>query len=129
MSNRTRVAIAVSDNRVSPVFDVSRRLLLIDFEDGVVAGLDEAALGSLEHPVRMSALARLDVGTLICGAISRPLASSALAYEIRLIPFVSGTVDEVLEEYLAGTLPSQARCMPGRGGRRRRRRRGRWGRS
>jgi len=69
-------------------------------------------------------LKALGVETLGCGAISRPHAGAIAAEGIRLVPFVAGTVEEVVAAYAQGLLPGPAFVMPGCG----RRRRGRFGR-
>ena len=72
-----------------------------------------------------SIIVKLGVEVLICGAISRPLAEMITDSGIRLIPFLSGDVEEVIQAFLAGNLPNSAFLMPGCCGRRRRFRSGR----
>jgi predicted Fe-Mo cluster-binding NifX family protein len=117
-----RLALAIWQDRISPVFDVSRRILLVDVQDGRIVNRYEQ---TLEHDAplqKVRQLAQLGVGTLICGAVSRPLAALLAAYDIRTIPFIAGDVDEVMDASLAGNLPSPELAMPGCGGRKRIRR-------
>jgi predicted Fe-Mo cluster-binding NifX family protein len=69
-------------------------------------------------------LAELGVGTLVCGAISRPFQEMVAAYGIRVIPFVAGDLSDVIEAWLSGNLESDIFVMPGYSGRGRGRRRG-----
>ncbi len=113
-----KVAIAVWNGRISPVFDVSRHVLLLEVEKGAVIGTTEESFDD-DNPVRKaSKLAKLGAKTLLCGAISRSLAAMLAAYGIRTIPFIAGKVEEVIEASLAGALPNSALSMPGCCGRR-----------
>ncbi len=121
-----KVALSVWKGRISPVFDVSRRILVLDIHHGVVTGRREEAL--LENdPVRKAGqLSEWGVRKLICGAISRPLAGLIAAHGIRMVPFVAGNAEDVIEAHLAGELPNRRLAMPGcRCGQRRRFRGGR----
>ena len=74
---------------------------------------------------RCRRLRELGVETLICGAISNPAFAAACAEGITVIPWISGDVEEVIDSFMAGTLPSSRFMMPGCRGRGRRVRR-RW---
>jgi predicted Fe-Mo cluster-binding NifX family protein len=116
-----RVAIPFWNDRVSPVFDASRRLVVVDVEDGLERARHQETLQE-EFPTRRARqLAQLGVNVLICGAISRPLATLLAASGITVIPWTAGPVDEVLAAYLAGRLPDPRWLMPGCGGKRRHR--------
>ena len=49
-----KIAIPISDDRVSPVFDVARRLLLVDIEDGREVGRTEEVLEKSQLAPRAS---------------------------------------------------------------------------
>jgi predicted Fe-Mo cluster-binding NifX family protein len=107
------LAIATWNGRVSPVFDVSRRLTVFHIENGVVMRQEAAELRG-DHPdLRASQLSRMAVDTLICGAVSQPLAGMVTAYGIQVIPFVAGNVDEVMTSYLTGAIEGPNLAMPG----------------
>jgi len=118
------VAFAVWDNRISPVFDTAGRLLLVEIEAGQVTGRREEPIQANLPGEKVARLKALGVETLVCGAISRPLAGMVAAEGIRLVPFVAGSVEEVIAAYTQGNLPGPTFAMPGCG----RRRRGRLGR-
>jgi len=112
--NEMKIALAVWQERISPVFDVSRSLLLVQLsqndkeERREMISLDAAA--PAQRVVRLTAL---EIETLICGAVSVPLAEMILASGIRLIPFVAGESREVLAAFLHGKLPSPTYTQPG----------------
>ncbi len=125
-----RIAITVWKGRVSPVFDVSRKIIIMDTHNKVVVKRNEKRLNFEDPMSKISNLASLNIHTLICGAVSQPLIGMLKAYGILVLPFISGDVEEVMTAYLKGDLPNPAMAMPGCGGRGRRkrfRRRGRGG--
>ena len=116
-----KVALTVWNGRISPVFDVSRKILVLDIRNGVVADRREEAIEGIDPAQKAGKLAEWQVRELICGAVSRPLAGLFAAYGIRTIPFIAGDAEEVIEAYLARKLPNRSMAMPGccGGGRRR----------
>jgi predicted Fe-Mo cluster-binding NifX family protein len=114
-----RLAVAVWDGWISPVFDVSRRLLLIDVEGGRMVSRVEVTLEGQDCMQRASRLASLKVDTLLCGAVSSPLAAVLAANHVSVVPFLSGKADEAAAAYLEGALPGSSFSMPGCGGRKR----------
>jgi len=108
-----KVALATWNGRISPVFDVARQVLMLDVEDGRVVARHEEALPGIEPQAQAGRLAALAPHTLICGAISHPMADLLAAKNIRVIPFTAGAVEEVVAAWLAGALPNPALAMPG----------------
>jgi predicted Fe-Mo cluster-binding NifX family protein len=116
-----KAAFATWNNRIAPVFDVAPVVSIVEARDGQLVGeAQEARLDGIPMN-RVLRLAELDVGTLVCGAISRPLHDMVVSQGIRLIPFVAGDLDEVVRAWLAGRLVGDAFAMPGCCHRRRRR--------
>jgi len=115
-----RLAIPVWNDRVSPVFDTAGRVLLLDLADGIEQARRPVEVAQATVPTeRAMRLAELGVNVLVCGAISRPLASCLSAAGIILIPWVSGALEEVLRAYLTDRLSDPCWRMPGCGGRHR----------
>jgi predicted Fe-Mo cluster-binding NifX family protein len=125
-----RIAIPIWNGRVSPVFDAASRLLIVEVQPAGEYNRFESDISAELLPSKVMRLTGLGVNTLICGAISRPLASMVTTAGIQLIPWISGQVEEVLRAFLQGTLLTPQFTMPGCGGpyrgfgRGRRRRRG-----
>lgn len=122
-----KLALAVWNGRVSPVFDAAGHLLVLEAEGDRIVRRREEDLAADEPHHKAARLAELGVETLICGAVSRPLAEMIAARGVRLIPFVAGGTDEVVAAFLAGALPAPDLTMPGCCGRRMRFRGGRGG--
>jgi predicted Fe-Mo cluster-binding NifX family protein len=114
-----RVAFATWNDRVAPVFDVTRRLHVVDTVGSRTVRESEESLGD-EQPVgRAARLARLGIDALVCGAISRRQEALIEAYGVTVVPFVSGDLRDVVDAWRAGRLGSRTFAMPGcEGGRR-----------
>lgn len=115
-----KAAIPVWQGRVSPVFDVARRLLVVEIVDGVEAGHIEHDLQIESPPARAKRVVELGVHVLICGAISRPLEAILAAEGVHVIAQTCGDVHEVVEAFAAGRLNAPVFLMPGCPGRGRR---------
>jgi len=108
-----KLAIPIYNSNISNVFDFAHRLLLVDIENGKEANRSEVALESRLLPQRASQLKNLEVDVLVCGAISRVLADMVTASGIQVLPYVTGSIDDVLQAYLAGQLVQPEFTMPG----------------
>ncbi|MGC9329716.1 MAG: NifB/NifX family molybdenum-iron cluster-binding protein, partial [Candidatus Hinthialibacter sp.] len=84
------------------------------FLDRVEYNLDEFLLFQ-----RANYLQKLKIEILICGAISRPLEELIHAKNIKVISYLCGDVEEVLQAFLKNQLPQDQFLMPGCCGRRR----------
>lgn len=108
-----RVGIAVWKGRVSPVFDTAGQLLLVAFaDDRETERRWEELSPSVPHQ-RARRVFELGVEVLICGAISRSLALALAALEVRVVPWKSGEVEDVLQAYRGGSLGDHRFSMPG----------------
>lgn len=124
-----KAAFSVWDNRIAPVFDVARQMLLVEAKSGLITTESEEILAETMSVWKASSLAELGIDILICGAISRPLQEMVAAYGIRVIPFVAGDLREVIEAWLSGKGNIRLFAMPGCCGRGQRRHRGMCGMS
>lgn len=115
-----KVAIPTWDGRISPVFDVARRLLVVDIESDTEVGREDTAVEEANPGLRARRVAQLGVNVLICGAISTPLEDMLVSAGVRVISHVCGPVEEVLHAFVSGRLTDQAFLMPGCCGRRQR---------
>jgi len=108
-----KAAFASWNNRIAPVFDVTRQVRVVESRSGRAVGAAQEA--QLDGPplARALCLAELGIGTLVCGAISRPLRDLVASQGIRVIPFVAGDVDEVIRAWLSDGLVGDAFAMPG----------------
>jgi predicted Fe-Mo cluster-binding NifX family protein len=122
-----KAALTVWQGRVSPVFDVSREVLVLTIEDGAVGPRSTESIDTPTAAKKIDRLVEMGVETLICGAISEPLHHELTVRGVKVIGFVAGEIAEVVEGFLAGTLPTPLLSMPGCCGRQNRFRKGRGG--
>lgn len=116
-----KVALAIWNGRISPVFDVARQVLVVDIKSGKIARRQEEGLPGGDPFRQATRISEIAPDVLICGAVSNPMAwTLTAACSVQLIPFVSGSVDDVLAAWLSGTLPHPDLSMPGCRGRMRR---------
>jgi len=108
-----KVAIPAYGEYVSNVFDFSRRLLLVEIENGKEAERFEVELQGLSLPQRAEKLKTLGVHVLVCGAVSRLLANMVSQSGIEVLPYVTGNIENVLSAYMTGQLIRPEFSMPG----------------
>ena len=124
-----RVAIPTWIDRVSPVFDVARRLVVVTLGGDRQVKREEAAIEAADLAVRVARVTQLGVDVLICGAISMPLEAMLASAGIRVIPHKCGRVEDIVVAFASGQLTDETFLMPGCCGRRGRfrvRHRGGW---
>ncbi|MCU0608861.1 MAG: hypothetical protein MUF22_03715 [Chitinispirillaceae bacterium] len=103
------IAITFWDGLVSPLFDAAAAVLIVGPErEGRLIRLGD---GSIRD--KAAILAKHETATLICGAISADAAAVLSELGIKVVSWVRGPVDKVLEAYKNGSLVSEAFLMPG----------------
>ena len=108
-----RIAIPVWGNKVSPVFDTALKLLVVELKDmreesRFLYHIDESELSQ-----KCQRIKKLELDTLICGAISHVFLQMLLASGIDVIQEISGPAEDVLEAYLQGNIFQPKFLMPG----------------
>jgi len=108
-----KIAIPTWNGRVSPVFDSASRLLVVEVGEEREYSRFETDITDNFLPSKTIRLTGLGIDTLICGAISRPLAYMITTAGIKLIPWISGQVEDILQAFLKGNLFDMQFIMPG----------------
>jgi predicted Fe-Mo cluster-binding NifX family protein len=110
-----KIAVTVWGERISPVFDAARTLLIVEIVD------QEVRYGIRLNfvPERVAELVRIlqsqQVTLLICGAVSAQPAAMLEAGGIELVSFVAGEVGHVLAGCVRGGAWASEFRMPGCG--------------
>lgn len=118
------VALTIWEDRISPLFDSATMLLIVEVKNGCIVARHHRTIDS-EMPIsRVSVLSECGIRIIICGAISQFYAHMIEAHGIRIIPFVTGEIERVLDAYLHNALFLPSFRMPGCGKQRRLRYRG-----
>ncbi len=110
-----KTVIPVFKNRVSPVFDWCSNLLVVEIQSGREVGRSEVAAADTDPVRQADQLVELGAGLVVCGGIGEILLGLIEARGIRVIPGVSGDIDDVLGALSAGELSHPRFMMPGCG--------------
>jgi predicted Fe-Mo cluster-binding NifX family protein len=108
-----KIAIPVCGNRLSTVFDAADELLTVETGPGVAPEQSRSRWKEDTVIARTAHIRESGVQVLICGALSGSVARMLNAAGIRVIPFLRGTVDEVLDAFCNGTLSGRHFFLPG----------------
>lgn len=108
-----KAAFAVWDQRIAPVFDVARRVHLVEAQGGRLVQEHDETLPEGIPAQRVMRLVELGIDALVCGAVSHSLQSLIASYGIRVWPFVAGELDDVVQAWLASRLDNPTYAMPG----------------
>ncbi len=126
-----KIAVPIWQDNVSGVLDFAHKLLLVELKNGAEIGRNEIVLTEQSVPERAAMLRQLGVSVIICGAISRPLAYMLSSSGIDVVPFITGSTEQILTAYKTGQLNLPQYTLPGcweGAGRGFRKRKGRCGR-
>lgn len=112
-----KLAVTVWGNRISPVFDASRTLLVAELDGRRVVRQFHTGFDPTSLPGMMKVLDTLNVDMLVCGAILRQAADLIESRGILLIPFVTGNAGSFLDSYAGNRQIEKCHRMPGCGSR------------
>lgn len=108
-----KVAVTVWEDRVSPVFDSARNLLIAEIENARIIDTSYQQF----NPEMVSQLASMlrteGVDVIICGAISEGPATLLEAAGFDLISFIAGDVDKVFKNFIQEDPVWTELIMPG----------------
>ena len=103
-----KVAIPQFDNRVSPHFDCASKILIATVEAGKVVSRELYSLIDLNVLRRSTFLQKQGVEAVICGAISNFSVRLLLRNGIQVYAMIAGDAEQVLDQFVSGTLHSSA---------------------
>lgn len=108
-----KAALSIWNDRIAPVFDVSRRVRIVETAACKAVRQYDLPLPDEAAGPRAARLAQWGLGVLICGAISSPMERLISAHGISVIPFVAGDVKDIIRTWVEGTFSQRAFSMPG----------------
>jgi predicted Fe-Mo cluster-binding NifX family protein len=107
------IAVPNCQGRVSPVFDVAARLVLVRLKGEAEVERKEVVLFEKQPEAIVRSLGELGIRVLICGAISQGLRAALERVGIRVMPQVCGGLDSVISAFRNRTLEQPEFAMPG----------------
>ncbi len=113
INNMQRVAIPIFQNRISPVLDSCRHMLIIDIDQGAEMDRETVYMDEMSLTERCGIFAKLDVTMMICGGVSEVFANMLMGAGIHLLNGIAGEVDDVITAFFEGRLDKPQFYMPG----------------
>lgn len=95
-----RIAVTCWGSRVSPLYDTTRKIIVIDTGAGGIQHISEVDISLVKPFSRAGFLHDIGVEVLVCGGISECFIQQLLALNIKVVPWISGEVSEVISEYI-----------------------------
>jgi predicted Fe-Mo cluster-binding NifX family protein len=112
------IAVPNCQGRVSPVFDVASRPVLVRLKGEAEQERKDIVLFEKQPDGIVRSLGELGIKVLICGAISQGLQLALEQAGIRVLPQICGELESVITAFRGGTLGQPEFAMPGCWGRR-----------
>lgn len=109
------IGLTLWGERISPVFDSCHLLLVTEVQDSVIINKRFEPFEPVVPVLLSKRLSELKIDVLICGAISIEPSNLIESAGIKLIPFISGKAENILESYINGETLSVKFIMPGCG--------------
>ena len=100
-------------NRIAPVFDTACQVLIVESEAGLITGENRLIFQNDDPAAKILRLVEMEIGSLVCGALSRPVFQMATALGITVTAFIAGDLDEIVSSWVAGKLNHEDCAMPG----------------
>ncbi len=113
-----RVGLTVWDTRISPVADTATEVLVAQCDGATWATERRVPLGGEGHGRMAGRIAALELDVLVCGAVSRRFGALLEQSGVRVLPWVAGEWQDVLDAVASGELTPDRFVMAGCGRRR-----------
>lgn len=105
------LALAVFEERISAIFDNSDQLLIVSVKDNLVTSRKNINFSAFCTVEMVEKLKDESIAILICGAISDFMQQIIEKNGIKVIPWISGPVQKVLDGWMNGAM--EELVMPG----------------
>jgi predicted Fe-Mo cluster-binding NifX family protein len=110
-----KIAIPIYENRISPRFDFSPEIWIVEVERGEVVGEEKISTANLNIPQRLEQVTLNGVDKLICGGID-PFSRNQLGIRgIEVVQDVIGDAEIVFDLFIRGRLRPGLCCEKRRG--------------
>lgn len=110
---KMKLAITIWGNRISPVFDSAKKLMIVSIYDSKIASRTYENCDNYDLLQIVSTLAMHKVKLLICGAITRNQTARIESNGIQVLSFISGHLDKILATYIKNPQQISDFQMPG----------------
>jgi len=107
-----KVAIPIFGSRVSPRFDCSNIFLIISIEENKVQSREKVIFSNPNPIQKVDDLANMGIDTVICAGLNEFSYQLFLNRGLKVIPWVTGNVDEIIDLLLKKELKSGITLFP-----------------
>ena len=105
-----KIGIPIFENRISPRFDFSPEMWVIEVERGKVVGQEKFSTANLNLPQRLEQITSNGVDKVICGGIDGLSRDQLGSRGIDVVQDVIGDADIVFDLFMRGRLRSGFCC-------------------
>jgi predicted Fe-Mo cluster-binding NifX family protein len=105
-----KIAIPIFENRISPRFDFSPEMWVIEVKRGKVMGQEKFSTANLNLPQRLEQITSNGIDKLICGGIDGLSRDQLGSRGIDVVQDVTGDADIVFDLFIRGRLRSGFCC-------------------
>ncbi len=113
MNDDMKIALSFWRGRIAPVFDVSEKVVLVELQSNRAIRRREVVLVRSGPSGCLDQLRHLGVDLVICGAISRWLEKTLNQAGIRVVGFVCGDIEAIIDAVENGRVSDACFRMPG----------------
>ncbi len=99
------IILSIFGNRISPRLDVSEKVMVVKIENNEIKTKETLQLDNVDTLKKLENLLKLKPDVLICGGLTRLCVKKLKNYNIKVIPWIQGDIDYILNLYLDGLLP------------------------
>ena len=110
-----KIALSVYEKKISPVFDFASLLSVYEKKNEKATMTNEINLVGIEFNEKIRILKQNEIELIICGAVSNQFRQLIEMEGIKLIPWVCGSVEEIINVFLKNKLDNKQYFMPGCG--------------
>jgi predicted Fe-Mo cluster-binding NifX family protein len=107
-----RMAVTTQNESVCPFFDSADSVVVVDVKENKEVGRQCHVFTDKLLKDKAKDLKGLGVEVLICSSLPNDLANSMAGSGITIIPWVSGKVEKVVNDFLEGRLPDSSYYLP-----------------
>lgn len=97
-----KIAVTAWEDRVSPVFDSAKILLIAQVEKQEIVGRSYEPVDMSTIAKAVESLQQKEIKQVICGAVSEESITILEGYGIELFPFIAGEIEVILDRFVKG---------------------------
>ena len=99
-----KVALPINNTFIVIALDFTVTLLIADIEYGTIKQKNIVKINESFPSLRANRLSKLQINTVLCGAVSDPLSIMIWHCGIEIFPGLTGNADQVLKGFIKGQL-------------------------